>query len=55
MIQFLNNIWNALNSQNPELVSLLTLPLFPIENFLLMSCFLNMLNINMMDMFNMFV
>lgn len=46
MIQFLNNIWNALNSQNPELVSLLTLPLFPIENFLLMSCFLNMLNIN---------
>lgn len=46
MIQFLNNIWNALNSQNPELVSLLTLPLFPIENFLVMSCFLNILNIN---------
>lgn len=33
MIQFLNNIWNALNSQNPELVSLLTLPLFPIAKF----------------------
>lgn len=46
MMQFLNNIWIALNSQNEMLVTLLALPLFPIENFLLMSLFLTILNVN---------
>lgn len=46
MMQFLNNIWVALNSQNEMLVTLLALPLFPIENFLLMSLFLTILNVN---------
>ena len=46
MIQFLNNIWIALNSQNEMLVTLLALPLFPIENFLLMILFLTILNVN---------
>lgn len=46
MMQFLNNIWLALNSENEMLVTLLALPLFPVENFLLMSLFLTMLNVS---------
>ena len=46
MMQFLNNIWIALSTENAELVNLLTLPLFPVEIFLLMTLFLNILNVN---------
>ena len=46
MIQFFNNIWIALSTENVELVNLLTLPLFPVENYLIMSLFLNILNVN---------
>ena len=45
MIQFLNNIWIALSSENAELVNLLSLPLFPVENFILMNLFLIILNV----------
>ncbi|MBQ2835300.1 MAG: GHKL domain-containing protein [Clostridia bacterium] len=45
MIQFLNNIWIALSSENVELVNLLSLPLFPVENFILMNLFLVILNV----------
>ena len=37
MIQFLNNIWVALNTSNLTLVNILTIPLYPIEIFLLMN------------------
>lgn len=45
MIQFLNNIWIALSSKNVGLVNLLTLPLFPVENYVLMNLFLSILNV----------
>lgn len=46
MLQFLNNIWIAMSSENLALVTYLTLPLFPVENFVLMSLFLSVLNVN---------
>ena len=46
MIQFLNNIWIALTTENAELVSLLVLPLYPIENLLVMYLFLIIFNIS---------
>ncbi len=45
MIQFLNNIWVALNTSNLTLVNILTIPLYPIEIFLLMNLFLTVLNV----------
>lgn len=45
MIQFLSNIWKILMSQNLSLVNILVLPLFPVENFLIMRIFLNILDI----------
>lgn len=45
MMQFVNNIWIALSSENEALLNLLVLPLFPVENFVLMSLFLSILNI----------
>ena len=46
MIQFLNNIWITLNSQNEMLIALIAIFCLPIENFLLMSLFLNILNVH---------
>lgn len=46
MIQFLNNIWIALTTENAELVSLLVLPLYPIESLLVMSLFITIFNIS---------
>ena len=45
MMQFVNNVWSALTSENVVLSDLLVIPLFPIENFVLMSLFLSLLNI----------
>lgn len=45
MIQFLSNIGKILMSKNLALVNILVLPLFPVENFLIMSIFLNILDI----------
>ena len=45
MTQFLNNIWQALITENADLVSLLVLPLFPLETYLLMKLFLIIFNI----------
>ena len=45
MIQFLNNIWVALNTSNLTLENILTIPLYPIEIFLLMNLFLTVLNV----------
>lgn len=46
MIQFLNNIWIALTNENAELVSLLVLPLHPLESILVMYIFLIIFNIS---------
>lgn len=46
MMQFLNNIWVALNTPNETLVNILVIPLFPIESTLLMYMFLIIFNIN---------
>jgi len=46
MIQFLSNIWNALNSQNIELVNILLIPATFIEHYLFMQVFLNLFNVN---------
>lgn len=46
MMQFLNNIWVALNTPNETLVNILIIPLFPIESTLLMYMFLIIFNIN---------
>ena len=46
MIQFLNNIWIALTTENAELVSLLVLPLYPIESLLVMSLFITIFKIS---------
>ena len=45
MIQFLNNIWIALSTENVELVNWLLIPAGIIENYLLMSLFLIILNV----------
>ena len=45
MTQFLNNIWTFLNTENAELVSLLVIPLYPLETFLLMKLFLTLFSI----------
>lgn len=41
MIQFLNNIWIALSTENPDLINMLLIPAGIIENTLLMLLFLN--------------
>lgn len=46
MIQFLNNFWIAFTTENPSLINLSFIPLSFIENYLLMSLFLNALNVN---------
>ena len=46
MIQFLNNIWIALSSENLELVKLLMIPAGIVEPYLTMSLFLIIFNIN---------
>ncbi len=46
MTQFLNNIWVALSTNNLSLVNILTIPLYPVEIFLLMDLFLIVLNVS---------
>lgn len=46
MMQFLNNLWVALNTENAELVNILLIPLGIIENYLSMKIFLTIFNVN---------
>ena len=46
MIQFLNNIWIALSTENIELVNLLLIPATVIEAYLFMNLFLIIFNLN---------
>ena len=46
MMQFLNNVWIALSSENPELVHWLLIPFTFIENYLFMMIFLIIFNVN---------
>lgn len=43
-MEFLNNIWIALSTPNEGLVNILVLPLFFIENFLIMNLFIIIVN-----------
>lgn len=45
MTQFLNNIWTFLNTENSEFLEHLGIIMIPIENYILMSLFLIVLNI----------
>lgn len=45
MTQFLNNIWVALSSENPELINILMIPFSIIESFLTMKIFLTIFNV----------
>ena len=45
MMQFVNNIWNALSSENEELLNLLMIPGGIIEIYLFMNLFLNIFNV----------
>ena len=45
MMQFVNDIWIALSSENPELVNLLLIPATVIEHYLFMSIFLTIFNV----------
>ena len=45
-MEVLNNIWTAISTPNKELLNILTIPLFFVENFLTMTLFLSMLNIS---------
>lgn len=45
MIQFLNNIWTALSTENSTLLSFLVIPAGFIENYLFMSLFLIIFNV----------
>jgi len=45
MIQFLNNIWIALSSENVELVNTLLIPAGIVENYLIMELFLTLFNV----------
>lgn len=44
-MELLNNIWNALSSPNEGLINIITIPIFFLEAFLLMSLFLIILDI----------
>ena len=46
MIQFLNNIWIALSSENSVLMNILVIPLQFIEGYLSMKIFLTIFNVN---------
>ena len=46
MTHFLNNIWVALSTENPMLISHLAFPLSMIENYIILSLALNILNVN---------
>jgi hypothetical protein len=45
MLQFLNNIWSALSTENLSLLNFLLMPVTFIENYLSMSLFLIILNV----------
>ena len=45
-MEVLNNIWTAISTPNEGLVNILTIPLFFVESYLIMTLFLSMLNIN---------
>ena len=45
-MEILNNIWNNISTPNEELVNLLTVPLFFVENYLIMTLFISILNIS---------
>ena len=46
MMQFLNNIWISLSTENAELVNLLLIPATIIEAYLFMNLFLTIFNLN---------
>lgn len=45
MMQFLNNIWIALSTQNPTLVDIIAIPVQLIESYLSMKIFLTIFNV----------
>lgn len=45
-MEVLNNIWNALSTENVELITLISYPSIFIEIFFMLSLFINILNIN---------
>ena len=44
-MEVLNNIWNALCTENVGLVTIITIPLIFVEMFLMLLLFTNLLNI----------
>ena len=46
MIQFFNNIWIALSTENVELINILFIPVGIIEHYLFMTLFLTIFNVN---------
>ena len=45
-MEILTNIWNALSTENAELLTFITSPLLLVESYLILSLFSNLLNIN---------
>lgn len=45
-MEMFNNIWSALNTENAELINFITIPLLLVESYLILSLFINLLNIN---------
>ena len=44
-MEILNNIWNALSTENAQVISLISYPCIFIESFLVPLLFVNLLNI----------
>ena len=45
MIQFVNNIWIALSTENPMLMNIFMIPINIIESYLSMKIFLTIFNV----------
>ena len=46
-MEILNNIWNALSTENLQFSTIMGYPLLFIENFLILMLFINLLNIQL--------
>ena len=44
-MELLNNLWMAISTPNETLINTITIPIFFVENFLIMTLFLTILNI----------
>ena len=45
-MEILNNIWMALSTPNEGLLNVITIPLFFVENYLILTLFISILNFN---------